>query len=244
MVIRALRRAIFFRESMVDSNASSLQPHDDRVIGDAERVDFIENLADPFVVHDHAVAVLVLALATILVGDVRAEVHRRRVVPEEKRLVGLDLIFHPRDRSRGDFLIDRLHALLGERPRVFDRLLPDPAPARILGRIVHIGRLAVQHAAWSEFFEEAGHLRIVGKFGFFFGVQMVQIPEEFVEPVDRRKILVAVAEMVLAELTRGISLRLQQLGDRRIFFLKTNRRARHADVGEPLLRSHDRLLRC
>ena len=75
--------------------------HDDGVVGDAQLVELVEHLADLLVVDDHAVAVGVLAaLADILLGDVGAEVHRRRVVPEEERLVRLGLLLHPRD-ARG-----------------------------------------------------------------------------------------------------------------------------------------------
>ena len=48
------------------------------------------------------------------------------------------------------------------------------------------------------------------------GVQVVEVAEELVEAVRRRQVLVAVAEVVLAELAGGVAERLQQLGDRRI----------------------------
>ena len=61
--------------------------HDDRVVGDAQLVELVEHHADLLVVHDHAIAVRILAaLAEVLFGNVRAEVHRRRVVPQEERL--------------------------------------------------------------------------------------------------------------------------------------------------------------
>ena len=75
--------------------------HDDGVVGDAELVELVEHHADLLVVHDHAVAVGILpALAEVLLGDVRAEVHGRRVVPEEERLIGLGLLLHPGERRR------------------------------------------------------------------------------------------------------------------------------------------------
>ena len=45
--------------------------------------------------------------------------------------------------------------------------------------------------------------------------------------------LVAVAEMVLAELTGRVAERLEQLGDRRILGLQAQRGARHSDLREP-----------
>ena len=50
------------------------------------------------------------------------EVHGRRIVPEEERLLRLGLRLHPRDGAIGDFLVDGFHALLGERTGVHDRL--------------------------------------------------------------------------------------------------------------------------
>ena len=84
-----------------------------------ELVELVEHLADLLVVRDHAIAVVVLpALAAVLLGEVRAEVHRGRVVPEEERLVGLGLLLHPAERLRRDLLVDGLHALLGQRAGV------------------------------------------------------------------------------------------------------------------------------
>jgi hypothetical protein len=92
----------------------------------------------------------------------------------------------------------------------------------------------MQHAAGPNCFLERRVLGIVGQFGFFFGVQVVEIAEELVEAVHRRQVLVPIAEMVLAELAGGVAERLQQLGDGRVFLLKSNRGAGHADLGQPV----------
>ena len=61
--------------------------HDDRVVGDAEIVDKLQQLADVHVVLDHAVAVFVLpGDADVLGFHMRAEVHARAVPPHEERL--------------------------------------------------------------------------------------------------------------------------------------------------------------
>ncbi len=60
----------------------------------------------------------------------------------------------------------------------------------------------------------AGSLRIVLLFGVLFGVEVVQVAEEFVEAVHRRQVLVAIAEVILAELSGGVALSLQHLGKR------------------------------
>ena len=75
-------------------------------------------------------------------------------------------------------------------------------------------------------------LRIVRQFRLFLGVQVVEIAVELVEAVHGRQELVAVAEMVLAELAGGIAERLEQLGDRRVFLLQPERGARQADLGQ------------
>ncbi len=207
--------------------------HDDRVVGDAELVELVEHLADLLVVRDHAIAVVVLsALAAVLRGQVRPEVHRRRVVPEEEGLVRLGLLLHPPDRGRRDLLVDGLHALLGQRAGVLDRLLADSAPAGISRRVILVGRHAMQHAAGSKSLLECRILGIVRQFWFFFGVQVIEVAEELVEAVHGRQVFIPIAEMVLAELSGGVAERLQHFGDRRIFFLKSDRGAGHADFGQ------------
>ena len=77
-----------------------------------------------------------------------------------------------------------------------------------------------------------GILGIVGQFRFFFGVQVIEIAKEFVESVHGRQVLVAIAEMVLAELAGGVAERLEHFGDGRVFRLKSDRGAGHADFGQ------------
>ena len=74
--------------------------------------------------------------------------------------------------------------------------------------------------------------RVVGILRLLLGVQVVEVAEELVEPVDGGQELVAVAEMVLAELAADITMRLEQLGHRRVFLLQPFVRARQADLGQ------------
>ena len=99
--------------------------HDDRVVGDAELVELVEQLADVPVVVDHRVVVLRLppsGLAAALGLVVGAEVHVRRVEPhEERRLRGVLAV----DEVAGaveELVVDRLHPLLRERAGVLDLL--------------------------------------------------------------------------------------------------------------------------
>ena len=64
------------------------------------------------------------------------------------------------------------------------------------------------------------------------GVEVIEVAEELVEAVHRRQELVAVAEMVLAELAGGVAERLERLGDGDVLGLQAERRARQADLGQ------------
>jgi hypothetical protein len=62
---------------------------------------------------------------------------------------------------------------------------------------------------------------------------VIQVAEELIDPMHRRQMLVAVAEVVLAELPRGVAEILEELPDRRVFRRQTQGGARHPDLGEP-----------
>jgi hypothetical protein len=91
---------------------------------------------------------------------------------------------------------------------------------------------AVDHATRTEVLLELGVLRVVGVLRLLLGVQVIEVAEELVETVVRRQHLVAVAEVVLAELAGDVALRPEQRGDRRVGGLHALGRARQADLGE------------
>ncbi len=99
--------------------------------------------------------------------------------------------------------------------------------------IVDVGRLAFQDAARAEFGAIGRVLRIVGQFRFFLGVEMVQIAEELVEAVHGRQRFIAIANVVLAELARGIPEVLEQPADRGIQLTHAHRRAGEAHLRQP-----------
>ena len=98
---------------------------------------------------------------------------------------------HEVERLGGDLLVDRLHALLVSGPVSGDAAVGE----------------AVDDAARAEPLLELGALRIVGVLRLLLGVQVVEVAEELVEAVVRRQHLVAVAEVVLAELAGHVALR-------------------------------------
>ena len=59
-------------------------------------------------------------------------------------------------------------------------------------------------------------VRVVELLGFLLGVEVIQVAVELVEPVHGRQVLVQVAEVVLAELSGGVTERLEQFGDGRV----------------------------
>jgi hypothetical protein len=93
-----------------------------------------------------------------------------------------------------------------------------------------------EEAYYFKFTEDVAHQP-----GLLLRVQVVKIAEELVEAVYRREHVVAVAEVVLAELSGGVTQRFEQLSECRIFLLQTFRRARQADLGES---GADRRLAC
>ena len=112
-------------------------------------------------------------------------------------------------------VVDRLHPLLGQRAGVFDGLLADAPKAWVDGRVVAVGGLAPHHPARTEHRPKSRVAGIGSLLGLFLGVQVIEIAEEFIEPVHGRQELVQVAQVVLAELARGVTVVLEQLGDRR-----------------------------
>ena len=139
--------------------------HDEGVFGEAELVEMIEQLTDVLVVVDHGVVIRGLVLTRLPQArglGVCAQMHVGGVHPAEKRLASLLV---PRDEVLGggdDLIVYRLHEFARQGTGVFDLLLANAAPARLLGRIVLVGRPAAQYTARQELRSEALILRVVG----------------------------------------------------------------------------------
>ena len=108
------------------------------------------------------------------------------------------------------------------------------APKRgvVTGRVGG-GRDAFQDPARTKLGSKSRILRIIRVLRLILGIQMVEVAEELIEAVDGRQKFVSVTEMVLAELSSRISLRLEQLGDGRIFARQSFLCSRQANFQKP-----------
>ena len=194
-----------------------------RVIGDAQLVDQGQHLAHVLVVIDHHVVIFGLPAARLTDASrllVSAEVHVGGIDPYKERLAGLVLALHPVGRHGEDFIVDGFHALLRQRTGIFDFLRP-----------VGVGP-GMQHAAWAKLLPELGVFRVVAQLRLFLGIEVIEVAEKLVEAVRSGQVLIAVAEMVLAELAGGITERLQKLGDGGVFGPHTQGGARQPDFAQ------------
>ena len=136
-----------------------------------------------------------------------------RVVPKEERLAVLGAAVEEVERLGDDLVVERLHALDGQR-------------AFVLGRTVGG---AGDDAARIEFLAELRIGRAVRIFEILVAVQVIEIAPELVEAVPVRQMLLEVAEMVLAELGGRIARGLEDFGKRDVFLLQARGRAGRAD---------------
>ena len=91
-----------------------------------------------------------------------------------------------------------------------------------------------QDAARTETQPELRILRIIGVLRFVLGIQMVEIAEELVEAVNRRQKVIAIAKMVLTELSGNVALRLEQFGKCRVLVRQPFLCSRQADFEKPV----------
>src|SRR5690606_2730150 len=167
---------------------------------------------------------------------VRPQMHVRGIEPTEPRFAVPVLALNPIAGGADEIIVAGLHPLAREGPGVLDLLLSDSSPAWLLGRIVVVGRPAVQHASRAEPLPETRKLLgdwVVRILRILFVIEMIEVSEELIETVNRRQVLVPIAEVVLAELPGGVAERLEELGDRGILRLDPHRGTGHADLAQP-----------
>src|SRR5262245_35147190 len=189
----------------------------DRVVANAELVEFPQELANLSIMLHHAIRIDAEPRPSLRFGlEMRPDVHAGRIEPDEERLAVVLRAIDEIKRRLEEFLVDRLHALFGERTGVLASLFAPGAKAWIIAWRVGRRGKAFQDAARTKLRSERRIFRVVWVFGFVLCVEVIEIAEELVEAVNRRQELVAVAEVVFAELPGRIALRLEQLGDCRV----------------------------
>ena len=114
-------------------------------------------------------------------------------------------------------------------PVSFDFLLADAAPTRLFGWVINVCCDAIQQTARAKRIQKFRVLRIVIVFGLFFSIQVIEVAVELIKAVDRRQKLVAIAQVVLADLCCRVTHRFEQFRNRWIFCLNPLRGARHAN---------------
>src|SRR5262249_4847769 len=131
--------------------------------------------ADVSVVLHHAVGIgSQTGHALGLLLQMREDVHARRVPPYKERLpIGSRLIDELESPIK-ELLVNSLHALGVQRPRVLDLL-----------RAVGVGP-ALEYAARPELFPELGIFRIVRIFRFLFCIEVIKVAKELVESMCSR----------------------------------------------------------
>ncbi|MBA7716243.1 hypothetical protein ES703_125311 [subsurface metagenome] len=131
-----------------------------------------------------------------------------------------------------DVVVDYLHPLSGQRTRILAHLLAHSPSTRILRRLVLVARPTIQDAAWTVSFPELWILGVVWLLGLLLRVQVIKAAIELVETVHGGQVLVAVTQVVLAEMGCGITLLLEQCCYGRVLWADTLLGARHADLAQ------------
>ena len=207
---------------------------DDGVVVLADVLELLEHQSDVVIELVHAgflfrPAILRVARRVPFLREMGDDVHAGRVEPDEEGLVvGFGLIYELQGEI-ADFVVHGFHALGIKCAGVLDLLLADLAPARHLGRVVHVGRPGMNHVARADDVQQI--LGVVGMRRVFHRVQVVQVAEELVEAVDGGQEFIEVAEVILAELAGGVAQLFERGGNRAGFGRDANLGARLADGG-------------
>src|SRR5262245_5977 len=134
--------------------------------------------------------------------------HAGRIPPTEEWCVGFCVPLDEVETGLEELFVHGFHSFGVERAGVFNPL----STVRICP--------ALEHSTRSELLLEFRILRIVFALRLLFGIQVIEIAEEFVEAVCSRQKLIAIAQMVLAELSRCVTEGFKQFSDGWIFRLQ------------------------
>ena len=179
---------------------------DDGVVGLADIVDVLQERADAVVQLRHAgffETVVGLAVHERLVfgRQERPDVHACRVVPDEERFAVLLGLVHEVGGSLDQHFVEGRHVVFGlgrdvvhvrhvghvgvrrQGTLIHDLLLADLAPARLLGRVVRVGRPAVHQIARANFVAIGLIIRERIPIGIRHRIEVIEVAEELIEAV-------------------------------------------------------------
>src|SRR5882724_9490597 len=189
----------------------------DGVVVNAHLLELVHHDADVVIELRHACFMYRPAVPGVSQGlvfgrEVGDDVHPGWIEPQEERLVvGLGLL----DELQGkiaNFVIYGFHPLGIKRSGILDPLFADLAPAWIHSGVVDGGRVGMEHVARTDGVQQL--LRVVRMRGVFHRVEVIEVTEELVEAVHRRKEFVLVAKVILAKLAGSVPHSLQRGGNR------------------------------
>ena len=155
-------------------------------------------------------------LASNAFFEMREDVHLGGVPPHKEGFIVLCGAIEEVKCLGIHFFIDRLHTLLRQRTRISHATV----------------RKTVNDTAWSKLLLELRVLWVVAALWFFLCIQVIEVAKELIEPVRRRKHLIAIAKVILAELTSDVAARLQKRGDGGVFLFDSLGCARKSNFGE------------
>ena len=187
---------------------------DDGVVVDAQVFELLQEHADLLVMLEHLGAgdvgfgaAFVHGHLDILLRRMRPDMDGGAVEPDEEGLVALAHLVQVFQRLVEHFAIEGLHALARQLAVLFDLLLADAAKDRVHGRVIHVGRPGVQNVARTILLQVVRVLLagVSELLRLLLGVEVIEIAIPLVEAVDGRQELIAVAQVVLAELARSRS---------------------------------------
>ncbi len=163
--------------------------------------------------------------------EVREYVHACGIEPDKEGLVGLVCTLDEILGRGQDLLINRFHALGRQWTGIFAFLLAPGTKTFVLSGILGCGRFAFKHPSRRNLVSHSAR-GVIGQLGFFLDIQVVEVAKELVKTVHRGHELIAVTQVVLAELPGHIAEGLDEISNGWIFLLQTLRSTGHADLGE------------
>src|SRR5262245_39887753 len=147
---------------------------DDSVVRNSQVVQLVKQFAYHRIVLHHTIGIEAdPRLASGFSLEMGPDMHSGCITPDEEWLLLLRRFLDKFLGSVVDFLVDGLHPFAVEWPGVLNFLLSICRGPRM------------KDSSWSVFLPKLRIFGIVVAFGLFLGVEMIEVTEEFIEPVHR-----------------------------------------------------------